>query len=273
MQAQRPSKVRESKVRPLPLGLCLLLAGGCELLPALGEKDEPKGDPDGAFCHENEDCESGFCTSEQLCAHSACECSGNTCGATGKEADPCAEDWVCTDADSIFDGVEEFFGGHARKDKGYCQPLCQPECPEHYYCAGTFCVPQVGWANPVPTIAWTGDAKGTYSGNGTHRVDLERGKSVTLEASASSPTDEPIRSYAWVRVTSRSQEPVMGQKLEITLGKDESFARADLTVVDERSRATLMSVIFNGCTGPGDACGYEGSGCCNGCDREANTCM
>jgi hypothetical protein len=69
------------------------------------------------------------------------------------------------------------------------------------------------------------------------------------DAEASSPTDAAITSYSWMLVTGRSSELVEGQDLEITLAEDASYARAELTVVDDRSRASLLDVVFEGCTG------------------------
>jgi hypothetical protein len=251
-------------------------SAGCELAPVLtGADDEAKGKGDGQRCREDDECASGFCTTEELCAHSACDCPGNTCGSSGKVTEPCADHWVCTDADSIFDGVEEFFGGHARKDKGYCQPLCQPDCPEHYYCAGMFCVPQVGWANPVPSIVWDGAADGMSNNTSAmENVDFAEGKSVHLEASAMSPTDVPISTFSWQRVTSRGEyDTVEGPALDLMLDPDLSFVRAELTVTDERSRSSFLTVTFNACLGAGETCGYGGGGCCNGCDRTLDQCQ
>ena len=271
----RRGKVMGGGARVLLLMLSCLASANCELAAIVAEDEEDEGKPDGARCREDEECRSGFCTSEELCAHSTCDCPGNTCGATGKATEPCAEHWVCMDADSIFDGVEEFFGGHPRKDKGYCQPLCQPECPEHYYCKGTYCAPQLGWADPVPSVVWSGAASGTKEGNGmTAEVQLERAKSVRLEGSASSPTDAAITSVSWKRVSSRGEEElVQGPVLDVVLGVDDSFARAELTVTDERSRTAFLTVIFAACIGAGETCGYEGSGCCNSCDRTLNVCQ
>jgi len=33
-----------------------------------------------------------------------------------------------------------------------------------------------------------------------------------------------------------------------------------------------MYVIFNGCSGVGEQCGYQGSGCCTSCDTATNVC-
>jgi hypothetical protein len=105
-------------------------------------------------------------------------------------------------------------------------------------------------------------------------VDMEAGSTVRLEASASSPTDVPIKSFSWQRVTSRGDyETIPGPTLDLTLDTEASYVRAELTVLDDLTRASLLTVVFNACIGQGQACGYDGSGCCNGCDRSTELCL
>jgi hypothetical protein len=251
------------------LWIALVFSGGCEFVPGLEGKDSKIAD--GERCDKDEDCESDVCTTAQLCAHSPCRCTGDACGPTGQESSACSDGWVCTDATNGFDNVREFFGGEAPEDRGYCQPTCEATCPEHYVCQGMFCSPTTDWANPIPTIAWLDDS---VSGNGQSKeVELEVGSTVTLRASASSPTDAAITRYSWTWTTNRASGEQEGTELDLTLDAEAGFLRAQLLVTDERSRSSLVDVRFSSCLGAGATCGYEGSGCCKGCDRTANACM
>jgi hypothetical protein len=259
--------------RSFVLAIGLLSLTGCEFVSALEDGEEAEGRADGALCGGPEDCKSERCTTAQLCAHSPCRCSGDACGPNGKESSACSEGWVCTDASNYFDDVREFFGGEAPKDRGYCQPTCEAGCPEHYTCSGgTFCKPNTDWANPVPTIRWTGASEGDTSDSNMKRVELEFKGSVTLRASASSPTGASITRYHWSWSSSRASGESEEQELELPLDPETNYLRAQLIVSDERSRSGLTDVVFESCFGSGTTCGYEGSGCCSGCDRETDRC-
>jgi hypothetical protein len=237
----------------------------------LAGEDQPKVN-DGALCSQDDDCTSGFCTTAQLCAPSACNCPGDACGPQGKRSSACADGWVCVDAKSLFDPVREFFGGKPPKDRGYCQPLCSQTCPEHYTCSGgTFCAPEQDWANPVPSVSWSGAVTGNSMLDST-TIQVEQHATVYLKASATSPTDEAIASFQWNVVDdSGAQVTSMGPELELQV--DGSYKRADLTVTDARNRSTMLSVTFDSCSGTGVTCGYQGSGCCQSCDATTNLCL
>jgi hypothetical protein len=247
----------------------VLLAAGCVLV---GDKeDERLGD--GARCKDDDECRSGVCTTAELCAHSSCECGGKTCDAAGEQARQCADGWVCTDAKGLLDGVQEFFGGMPAEDEGYCHPLCSAGCPEHYSCSGTLCAPDVTWNEPVPSVTWSGAVQGMVEGKGAMQtVQLEVGKTVKLHASASSPSGREIKSFTWM-VVGGVTETVEGTEVEVTLDPTESWRRADLYVTDDQARGAMISVAFNACLGQGETCGYQGSGCCAGCDQDANVCL
>lgn len=253
--------------RRLTSSLVCLLAAGCLVV---GEEEEPPNN-DGEVCASDADCSSGNCTSYHLCAHSRCNCPGSTCTPGGEVADTCKEGWLCSDEESILDGVEEFFGGTPAKDQGYCHLPCTATCPEHYYCNGTSCVPDRNWIKPVVTVSWSG----AVSGSATHdeTVDLAVGSSVRVTASATSPHDVPLEPFAWTIARSTGQrEDSVGPDVEFTL-TDESYVRVELTVRDAGFNSSHMSVVFDSCQPPGAECGYGGSGCCNDCDRDANVCL
>ena len=247
---------------------------GCLAVP-IG--DEEVGLADGALCEEDADCRSGLCgRNNKLCGHSTCDCPGDTCDAMGEVSPDCAEGWVCSYYETIFGDVGEFFGVERDRDGGYCHPLCSAGCPEHYVCSGGhFCRPDDSWADPIATVSWSGGAQGTTSGrNGMASASLERGATVTLMASASSPIGAQIRSYTWNLVTSHMQSAMEGTRVELSLPIDASFMRAELQVIDADSRAGTTQVSFDACTGRGGTCGYMGSGCCSDqCDRSTNTCQ
>jgi len=157
---------------------------------------------------------------------------------------------------------------------GYCQLPCGDGCPEHHLCSADFCVPEHGWADPVPTVTWSGAASGMLSGkDAIQMVPLERGKSVSLEATASSATNAAISSFAW-NLVDESGQPMAstGDSVELSIAPEGSFHRAELTVTDAKKRSSMLQVIFEGCSGTGEPCGYEGSGCCSDCDRATNVC-
>mgnify|MGYP004163891229 CR=1 FL=1 len=51
-----------------------------------------------------------------------------------------------------------------------------------------------------------------------------------------------------------------------------AVVRVELTVLDDRGRAGITHVVFETCSGTGEACGYQGSGCCNTSRRFCNAC-
>ena len=251
----------------------LLLASGCIAMPL---EDEEVGRADGALCEQDGDCRSGLCGRQsKLCGHSTCDCPGETCDEMGEASPDCAKGWVCSYYSSIIGDVGEVFGFDRDRDGGYCHPLCSAGCPEHYLCGdGHFCVPDTSWANPIATIRWSGGAEGTTSGgNGLASAEIERGAAVTLDASARSPIGAEIKSYAWTIVESHQQLQMEGQHIELSFPMDASFMRAELTVLDADSRGAFSQVSFDGCSGSGQTCGYQGSGCCKSCDSASNTCL
>jgi hypothetical protein len=247
---------------------------GCELASLVAEatEEEDRGLADGAFCTADDECGSGRCTTYQLCAHSTCDCPGDACAETGDRSPDCHEDWVCTD-NKFFDRFREFFGGDPRDDRGYCQAPCTPACPEHYVCNGQFCLPDSNWTAPVATISWSGAVSGSVTGrNASESLAVEEGQTLMLSASATSPLDAKIETYRWILHTAQGTVESDQQAVEIAIEAG-SFQRAELTVLDEKSRNGSASVIFEPCGGAGKTCGYQGSGCCNGCDDATDTCI
>jgi hypothetical protein len=247
------------------------LASACIVAPL---DSSPAGLPDGAECERAEDCRSHGCNHNRLCAHSACECPGKTCTQGGEASPDCATGWLCVYYESILHGVGEFFGSEGDLNGGTCRPTCKATCPEHYLCGGDFCEADVYWANPLPSVSWSGGAQGTLSGAGqTTSVKLENGKTVSLSASAESPVDVAIKSYQWTVVSdSGDRQMVEGTSLEVVLDSG-SYRRAELSVSDADARTSLLTVIFEGCLGSGAQCGYQGSGCCSECDAAKMFCL
>jgi hypothetical protein len=248
-------------------GTATLLAG----CPVLAGEAERLGD--GERCSEDEECRSGTCTSSELCAHSSCECGGTTCEPPGEPARQCADGWVCSDEKGLFDGVQEFFGGTPREDKGYCHPLCSAGCPEHYACQGELCVPDVSWNEPVPSVTWSGALSGKVEGkNAMQTLQLEVGQKVKLRATASSPTNREITSYSWMYLGG-GFETIQGPELEFALRPEDAWQQVNLYVGDDHAKSALITFYFEACLGQGETCGYDGSGCCHGCDQQANLCQ
>ncbi|HMI91996.1 MAG TPA: hypothetical protein VK509_11560 [Polyangiales bacterium] len=252
----------------------LAILGGCIAVPLDGEEDKLR---DGAECDENAECHSGSCgLRSKLCAHSMCDCPGDSCDPMGEKSPDCADGWVCAYYEFILGDAAEFFGVERDEDGGYCHPLCEGGCPEHYTCRdGHICTQDPDWADPIATVSWSGGAEGTTSGrSGMATSMLERGASVALSASATSPIDAPIRSYSWTIVESSGMRaPMEGNRIELSLPLESSFMRAELQVLDDVSRSATISVSFDGCSGTGQACGYQGSGCCRSCADATNTCL
>lgn len=258
------------------LGSMLSLAG-CDPFASLDPDAERDGPTDGMECEVDDDCSTGACTQASLCSHSSCRCSGDECGPEGQAVDACREGWVCVDAKSILDPVSEFFGRMPAEDRGYCQPTCDAGCPEHYFCdaEGRFCEPDRSWADPRPTVRWSGAASGEYAGVGqSTTVQVEGGATVTLEGDATSPVDAPVTMLQWNVVSSSGErEEYAGSTLEIPVPADLSYRRVEFTARDEAFRSATVTVVFETCFGPGEVCGYEGSGCCNGCDAQGELCL
>jgi hypothetical protein len=236
----------------------------------VGQDAEPR-DNDGELCANDSDCSSGICTSYRLCAHTKCNCPGSTCTAGGEVVDECKQGWLCSDAESIFDGAEEFFGGTPAMDQGYCHLPCDTTCPEHYYCNGTNCVPDRDWVDPEVTVSWSGAITGSTTYDQT--VQLEVGKTVSVTASAVSPLEIPLEPFDWKLVRGSGERiESMGDGVEFTL-LDESYVRVELVVRDAEYNSASVHVVFESCRGAGTQCGYQGSGCCNGCNRDADVCL
>ena len=73
---------------------------------------------------------------------------------------------------------------------------------------------------------------------------------------------------------SGTQTPSTGETVDVTIAPGGSFSRAELTVTDAKMRGGVLYVIFEACSGAGEECGYQGSGCCsNSCDDASNSCL
>lgn len=257
---------------------CLVVAGAlapaCIVAPPFDELDEKEaGRADGALCSDDTQCGAGICTSSHLCAHSTCNCPGEGCDPQGEPSGDCADGWVCVYYESVFESIGEVFDVEHDMDGGYCQPLCEAGCPEHYSCRGRFCVADQEWVNPRPTVSWTGAVEGTLEGLSHRDVQVEAGQRVTLTASATSPIDAEIASYQWTIVRgSGEREQIEDTRVEV-IAEQGSYVRAELIVSDDEIHSALVSVTFSACNGEGAQCGYEGSGCCAGCDDASNTCL
>jgi hypothetical protein len=252
----------------------IVLAGfGCDLFEELDSVERTDGDP----CQTAADCSSGVCTTSGLCSHSSCQCPRDACGSEGTEVAVCRDGWVCVDYDSIFDPVVEFFGGMPAEDRGYCQPRCDADCPEHYACdaQGVFCKPDTLWAHPRPAIRWSGPVYGDLEGSGqSTTVTVAGGTVLVLEGSATSPTGAEITTLQWTTVSQAGDYATWyDERIEITVPEGPgSYRRAELTAVDDQLRSGVTTVIFEACIATGGVCGFEGSGCCSGCDSTTNLC-
>jgi hypothetical protein len=239
--------------------------------------DGPSGSPDGARCDVDDDCRSGTCTSMKLCAHSRCDCPGDTCTEGGEVSSDCAKGWRCVYYDSLLEDIGAFFGQERDYDGGLCQVPCTAGCPEHYMCSpgGIWCEPDWQWVYPVPTIRWTGAANGMLTGRDqTTNVTLEIGKSVTLTAEATSPLGMSIDDFVWTASDwNGATTQVKGHTTTFMLEEQQSSGRVDLQVMDPDSRTGVISVQFQGCSGTGEMCGWQGSGCCAGCDEKKEFCL
>lgn len=251
------------------LAFALVGAASCGLF------DEPQ--TDGEVCRDDDECSTGVCTAANLCSHSACECPSGNCALGGEQSSDCRDGWVCVGYDSVWDPLKEFFGGEPNKGDGYCEPSCTAGCPEHYTCDGDLCTPNLAWATPEPTIVWSGAVSGELSGRDQMTtVIVEEGSTITLTGSASSPIGSAIASLTWMTTLPSTGEYMTFEQptIEITLPEGAgNYLRAELDVIDDHSRNAHISVTFESCAGPGQMCGWQGNGCCNGCDTGSNTCM
>jgi hypothetical protein len=238
------------------------------------EDEGESGATDGAECDSDDDCRSGACLMRtRLCAPSFCNCPGDDCPAGGAPSNDCSDNAVCVYYEDIFESVGEVFMIEHDMNGGYCRPLCSKGCPEHFTCTdGTYCQADSDWAAPSATVTWSGPVTGTFSGRyQTTMVEVEYDQPITITGSGDSPLGQEV-TLSWM-VSAREQTMPEGDSVTVMVESGYNSARVELMVRDEESRNAMATVIFNGCSGAGDACGYEGSGCCNGCDRDANTCM
>jgi len=251
----------------------LWVAGAC-VAPF---SDEESGRPDAARCDTAEDCRSGACNHSKLCTHSFCDCPGDTCSAGGEVSRDCNPGWLCVYYESIGGDIGEVFGVERDLNGGSCQAPCSAGCPEHYSCGpgAKYCSMDDFWAYPVPTLRWSGAVTGELSGREKDvQVKVEYGRSVMLDAEASSPVESSIVAYEWT-LTSGSQPElkVEGRSATFMLEEIDQYGRAALHVRDSDDRSGAISVGFTGCQGTGKACGYQGSGCCTGCDAAGKSCL
>jgi len=220
------------------------LPGCLGLEPPFGEQGRD-GSPDGAVCEADDDCRSGRCPRSKLCAPSFCDCPSDDCPAGGEASRDCDDTAVCVYYEDIFESAGEIFNIEHDMNGGYCRPLCDKGCPEHFTCAdGRFCTADSDWAAPSPTLTWSGPVAGTLSGRSSMMsVDVQYGLPIKVAGAGTSPVGQAIE-LQWMIVTSRER------------------SMPPCSNPDQRSPA-----------GTGSVCGYEGSGCCDGCDRQANTCL
>jgi hypothetical protein len=216
---------------------------GC--LPLPGTEEEPEKLEDGAECTEKSECRSNNCTRDGLCAASWCECSGDTCAANGEHSADCSPEALCIGSENVVETIGQFFSGENDND-GYCQLPCSAGCPEHFECGGDFCRPIPGWADPVPSVSWSGAAEGSLSGSAAEeKVPLEPGQVVTLTGSGMSPVGSKIESFAWTLVTDDgARAESSGATLDVTLDADDSYRRAELRIADAKLRGAVIYVIF-----------------------------
>lgn len=249
-------------------GLVLFGASACGLF---GEDELTDGD----VCSIGDDCSTGVCTSASLCSHSACECPSGNCPAMGGEqSSDCRDGWVCVRYDSIFDPLEEFFGGTANPSDGYCQPSCAAGCPDHYVCDGDVCSPDTLWTTPEPTIQWSGAGMGELTGHDQMTTVLvEEGSTITVSGSAESFSGAAIVGLSWTTTSSAADFMYFEGATIETMIPTGDYRRVELDATDDQGRVGHISVIFEACVGAGGTCGFSGSGCCNGCADATNTCM
>jgi hypothetical protein len=221
-------------------GLAMFGASACGLFT-----DEPL--TDGDVCSVDDDCETGVCTTANLCSHSSCECPSGYCPEKGEQSPDCRDGWVCVRYDSLFDPLKEFFGGMRNPSDGYCQPSCDAGCPEHYVCdSEELCSPDATWVSPEPTITWSGAVAGELSGRDqTTTVMVAAGSTITLTGSAESPTGAAIVDFAWTTVSGSGDymyfyEPT----IQTMIPEVGDYRRVELDVTDDKARVGHISVVF-----------------------------
>ena len=257
------------------LALLSVLPACIGIEPPFAEDDEEDGAPDGAECEADDDCRSGGCLHSKLCGPSFCNCPSDDCPAGGQASNDCSDNAVCVYYEDIFESVGEVFNVEHDMNGGYCRPLCEKGCPEHFACGsdGRYCQADSYWSSPSPTLTWSGPVSGTVSGNAQEqRVQVEYDVPITVTGSGSSPIGQET-TLQWMITSSHMQTMSDVDSVEVTVESGFNYTRVELQAIDEDGRSGIATAIFEGCFGAGDTCGYEGSGCCNGCDRDANTCM
>ena len=121
----------------------------------------------------------------------------------------------------------------------------------------------------------TGPISGSHVGmDPPGHAEIERGASLAIQGMGDSPVGAAITEVRWEVVESSGvrTEPE-GPEITVEIPDDASYVRVELTVLDDRGRAGITHVVFETCSGSGEACGYQGSGCCNGCDDAADLCL
>lgn len=225
----------------LSLVLLPLLCVDCNVLA----EDSKRSDAEP--CEARDDCKSGICTGDNLCGASSCDCPGHDCAEKGSRSNDCDARQVCAVSTSIVEDIGMFFSNDSDND-GYCQFPCSAPCPAHYSCktGGDFCVMDLGWADPVPTISWRGAVEGSVTGaDQSATVALARGRTVSLEGSATSPIGAAL-SYRWQLVDESGRtEQATGPSVELTL--DGEFRRAELTVTDDELHGSVIYAVFEDC--------------------------
>lgn len=230
-------------MRTLPMilvtGLALLGSAACGLF-GLGDVELN----DGEECSVDDDCSTGYCTSANLCSHTACECPSGDCVEGGEQTSDCREGWLCVGYDHILDPVKEFFGGKGNPSDGYCQPTCADGCPDHYVCNGDFCSAEDFWNYPDPTVTWSGDATGEFSGRDeSTTVMVEEGSVITLTGSGISPVGAAIVEFNWTTVSQAGDYMELeGAAIEITVPA--GYRRVELDATDSESRTGRVTVVF-----------------------------
>jgi hypothetical protein len=261
-------------VRRAVLASWVFIASACIASPF---DDGRSGGADGSECDVNEDCRSGVCNLMKLCAHSQCDCPGESCTEGGERSNDCESGWLCVYYSSLLGDIGTVFGQDHDYDAGSCQVPCSAGCPEHYSCnsGGIWCSADTYWAYPVPTVNWSGAASGTLTGRDqTTIVPLEIGKAVTLDAMAESPLGMSIDNFEWTWSNwNGDRTQVEGHSATFMLQENEMSGRVDLQVSDPDLRTGQISVQFQGCFGTGKACGWQGSGCCAMCDEKKEFCL
>lgn len=208
----------------------------------LGSKGSPPQN-DGDYCEKASDCSTEVCTTARVCAPSRCKCSGEECPAAGELSEDCREGWVCTDAKSVFDPVSEFFGDEPAKNKGYCAPLCEVGCPEHYLCEHTFCRADAQWLTPQLEMSWTGTIEGHTTTAQT--VPLPSHAVLDLAATSHSAVDVDYQPFRWTIVDGSTGLRVdqTGDATELSLN-GATYKRVELTVCDTEHHCATLPVVF-----------------------------